>query len=245
MVVRATVTLSDAGGASSSASAVTGPITGAAGGLPGTPTGAFATSGPARASVSFTAPAADGGSPIVAYRVTASPGGRTAVGASSPVVVDGLTRQPYTFTVTATNLTGDGPPSAPSNAVKPAGVPGAATSLLATAADGRATVAFTPPADDGGAAITGYTATAAPGGRSGTSTGGPITVPGLTNGVSYTFTVTAANAVGPGPASTPSGAVTPESVERPHEEPPPPSPRPDIPVFAAPGPRPPPPPSGF
>ena len=53
-------------------------------------------------SVAFTLPA---DSPAAtSYTVTSSPGGLTATGASSPIVVAGLTSATaYTFTVTATN----------------------------------------------------------------------------------------------------------------------------------------------
>ncbi|WP_286789963.1 fibronectin type III domain-containing protein, partial [Thioclava sp. UBA3469] len=63
-----------------------------------------------------------------------------------------------------------------------------------TAGDSSAQVSFSAPASNGGAPITTYTATATPGGLTGTSTtASPITVNGLTNGTSYTFTVTATN----------------------------------------------------
>ena len=87
--------------------------------------------------------------------------------------------------------------------------PGAPTIGTATAGNGQASVAFTPPADDGGAAITRYTVTASPGGRTASGAASPITVTGLTSGTSYTFTVTATNSVGTGPASAASNAVTP------------------------------------
>jgi uncharacterized protein (TIGR02145 family) len=94
----------------------------------------------------------------------------------------------------------------------PATAPGAPTIGTATAGDAEATVAFTAPASDGGAAITTYTATSSPGNITGMVTqagSGTITVTGLTNGTAYTFTVTATNSAGTGAASAASNSVTP------------------------------------
>jgi hypothetical protein len=88
-------------------------------------------------------------------------------------------------------------------------VPGAPTIGTATAGDASASVTFSAPADNGGAAITLYTATSSPGGFTGTSATSPITVSGLTNGVAYTFTVKATNSEGQGSASAASNSVTP------------------------------------
>ena len=81
----------------------------------------------------------------------------------------------------------------------------------ATAGDGQVQVTWTA-SDNGGSAITGYLVTAAPGGRTATTTGGTTaTVTGLTNGTAYTFTVTATNAIGVSAASAASAAATPTS----------------------------------
>lgn len=92
-------------------------------------------------------------------------------------------------------------------------VPGAPTIGTATAGDTQASVTFTAPASIGGAAIIagGYTVTANPGGATGTGSSSPITVTGLTNGVAYTFTVTATNSAGTGAASAASNSITPAS----------------------------------
>jgi Tol biopolymer transport system component len=181
-------------------------------GPPGAPTAVTAVPGNAEATVQFTPPEDDGAA-ITSYTVTASPGGATATGAGSPITVTGLTNgTSYTFTVTATNANGTSGSSAPSSSVVPAGPPGAPTAVTAVAGKGRATVQFTPPDDDGGAAITSYSVTASPGGASATGAGSPIAITGLTNGTSYTFRVTATNSAGTGPASAASSSVTPIGV---------------------------------
>ncbi|MES2313257.1 MAG: autotransporter domain-containing protein [Pseudomonadota bacterium] len=90
-------------------------------------------------------------------------------------------------------------------------VPGAPIIGTATASGGQAAVSFTPPSFIGGAAISGYTVTSSPGGITATGSSSPITVTGLTNGTTYTFTVTATNSAGTGAASAASNSVTPKA----------------------------------
>jgi hypothetical protein len=81
-----------------------------------------ATAGNSSATVSFYAPASNGGSTLTGYTVTSAPGGITASGTASPIIVTGLTNgTTYTFTVKANYNTVGGASSAPSNSVTPAG----------------------------------------------------------------------------------------------------------------------------
>jgi hypothetical protein len=85
---------------------------------PDAPGDASATVGDGEATVSFSAPAANG-EPITSYTVTSSPGGVRATGGSSPITVTGLSPwTQYTFTVTAKKVAGTGPASNPSAAVR-------------------------------------------------------------------------------------------------------------------------------
>jgi len=185
--------------------------------VPGAPTIGTATAGNAQATVSFTAPASNGGAAITGYTATSSPGGITGTCASSPCTISSLTNgTAYTFTVTATNSVGTGSASAASNSVTPSTVPGAPTGVSATAGDALATVNFSAPASNGGTAITGYTVVSSPAGGVDSNAGSTSlshAITGLTNGTAYTFTVTATNADGTGPASTASNSVTPKAAQ--------------------------------
>ncbi len=88
--------------------------------------------------------------------------------------------------------------------------PGAPTAVTAVPGDATVALSWTAPANTGGAPITLYTATAAPGGATCTTTGATTcVVAGLRNGTSYTFTVTATNIAGTSAASAASTKVTP------------------------------------
>ena len=125
--------------------------------VPGAPSGVATVAGDGKATVSFTPPPSDGGSAITGYTVTATDhttaakGGQTATGTASPIIVGGLKNgDSYTFTVTAANVVGSGTPSAPSNPVTPATVPGAPTGAATVAGAGQISLHWTAPASSGG-----------------------------------------------------------------------------------------------
>jgi YVTN family beta-propeller protein len=188
-----------------------------------------ATADVASATITWTTPASDGGSDITGYTVTATDttisanGEETCTSSSTTCTVTGLTNgDSYTFTVVATNAIGNSTSSAASTSVSPnavATVPDAPTIVDVIAGNSQAEVEWAAPASDGGSDITGYTVTAtdtndSSNGGETCTTVGPTNciVIALTNGDSYTFTVTATNAVGTSVASSPSSSVTPANV---------------------------------
>ena len=188
---------------------------------PDAPTGVTAARGNAQATVSWGAPASDGGSPITGYqlqyRATSSPTwiAFPTTGTSSTIVTGLTNGTQYIFQVAAVNVVGTST-FTESNAVTPATAPGAPTGVAADRGDTQATVSWGAPSD-GGSPITGYVLRYYPTLNPGSTTTVTVgttpttnTVTGLTNGTQYTFEVRAVNDVGPGaPGST---SVTPATV---------------------------------
>ena len=175
--------------------------------------------GNSQITVTFSAPASNGGKTITAYTATCIPVDENVgdiafasnAGAVAPIVVTGVTNgAAYTCSVHARNADGFSNES-PNSAVVVVGTPATPAQPLASAGHSRVSVAFSAPADNGHP-ITSYTArctssTGVPGANTGATS--PITIEPLTNGASYTCTVTATNAIGTSPPSPSSAAVTP------------------------------------
>ena len=183
---------------------------------PSPPLAVTAVAGNASATVSWSVPATDGQSPpITGYVVSSSPASAgcsttSALTCSVPGLTNGTA---YTFTVIASNGTGPSPASGPSNSVIPGTTPATPTGVAAVAGPSAAAVTWSAPANPA-ILITGYTVTSSPAGGTcsptpGTALGCRVT--GLTNGIQYTFTVTATNLWGTSAGAT-SGPVTPATV---------------------------------
>jgi FtsP/CotA-like multicopper oxidase with cupredoxin domain len=190
---------------------------------PGAPLIGPATAGNGSATVTWTPPASDGGSPITGYwiRVVDAAGATfgnpwAAASDATSLVVGGLTNgQTYRFDVTAGNAVGTSNASGLSPVVTPRGLAAAPTAVAAVAGNASATVRWTAPADNGGSALTSYEVEVLRGATVQTTVRGvPATststlVPSLTNGVAYSFRVRAMTSAGTGALSTASNVVTP------------------------------------
>ncbi|WP_433046989.1 fibronectin type III domain-containing protein [Dactylosporangium sp. CS-033363] len=179
-------------------------------GPPAPPTGVTVTGGNTTATVSWTAPA-NTGAGLAGYTVTATPGGASCVATTiiRTCVLTGLTNgTAYQVSVVANGvgLTGDSIASVAAN-VQP-GPPDAPTAVTATAGSGAATVSWTAPAT-ARAGVSSYAVTASPGGATCTTATTTCSVPGLSSGTAYTFTVVATGPGGTSPASAPSPSMVP------------------------------------
>ncbi|MEK7292644.1 MAG: fibronectin type III domain-containing protein, partial [Actinomycetota bacterium] len=187
---------------------------------PSAPTSVAGTAGNAQVSLTWTAPASNGGAAITDYVVEFNDGASwtifaDGVSTTASATVTGLANgTAYTFRVSATNAAGTGLASTVSSAVTPRTVPSAPTSVTGTSGNTQVSLTWTAP-NNGGSAITDYVVESSPDGATwtvfadGVSTAASATVTGLTNGQAYTFRVSAVNAVGTGATSTASSAVTP------------------------------------
>ena len=169
--------------------------------------------------VAFTKPTKDGGAPISFYvaacHSSTSGVARSHQANSSPIVVAGLSAaETYTCTAAAGNSIGLGLPSAPSAPVIPRPVaPGKPKiTSIKTPGERAVLIGFTPPADNGGAAITNYLAkcTSSDGGAKKSRLApahSPVRVNGLTGAKTYSCTLAASNNIRIGLPSAPSKSV--------------------------------------
>ncbi|HKD94095.1 MAG TPA: fibronectin type III domain-containing protein [Gaiellaceae bacterium] len=176
---------------------------------PGAPTLNSASAGNATVSLAWSAPSNNGGSAITGYRVYrgTSSGGESLLttlgnvtGWTDTGLANGTT---YYYRVSAVNSVGESVASGELSAtpIQPASVPGAPALNAATAGNATVGLAWSAPASNGGAAVSGYRV------YRGTSSGGETllttlgnvtswTDTSLTNGTTYYYEVTAVNSVG-------------------------------------------------
>ena len=178
--------------------------------------GTATATGTTSATVRWSVPISDGGSPIISYTIEPSSGSPTTIsstGASTYAQsVTNLSQSTnYQFRVYATNALGNGPYSAYSNLISTFGVPSAPGIGNASLASNTSASIDYYAAYDGGSTITSYTAVSSPGGLTGTvyqSGGGTITVSGLSANTTYQFRVYATNAYGSGSYSGYTNQIT-------------------------------------
>jgi large repetitive protein len=96
----------------------------------------------------------------------------------------------------------------------PASVSGSDVGTARAYNNASATISFTAPVHDGGLPVTGYAVTSSPGGFTASGSSSPLTITGLSSSTSYTYAVTATNAIGTGPAIT-SGSVFATTIPQP------------------------------
>ncbi len=204
---------------------------------PTAPTGVAATADDGSATLVWRAPTDDGGAPVTSYRIQVFQGlTSTAPFRTINIVDPDETLNPgeyfanvapltngtdYRLRVAALNGVAGTVQYSGLITVTPQGVtveiPGAPTGVTGVRGDRQATVSWTAPADDGGAAITEYRVQV----RTGTTVTRTVTlipgtatstvVTGLTNGTAYNFRVRAVNSAGQGSLSAASAAVTPQA----------------------------------
>ncbi|MFI0460731.1 MAG: beta strand repeat-containing protein [Ilumatobacteraceae bacterium] len=173
------------------------------------------TVGDGRLTIAFV-PGSTNGSAVLKYQYQLNAGAWVDAGSlNSPLTISGLTNgTSYSVSIRGVNDVGDG---ATSNAVTatPASPPTEPRTVIATGSNASAVISWLAPSDNGGAIVTGYTATAYNAAVSGSVVSScstaltTCTITGLVNGTTYYVSIVAINASGTGGESMPRAAVTP------------------------------------
>jgi len=190
--------------------------------IPGAPANVTATPGNASVALAWRAPGNDGGGAISNYIIEYKVDGpsitwtrfpRVASNATTATVTSLTNGTNYLFRVTAVNAAGIGPASNTSDPVMPVTVPTVPFAVVAVGGDKQAVLTWSAPASNGGLPVIDYVVEVRPAGSAvwttfadGVSAATSATVTGLTNGVTYTFKITAKNSFG---SSAPSAETSP------------------------------------
>jgi len=192
---------------------------------PGAPTGLTGAPGNGIATLSWSPPGSDGGSPVDRYVIEGgtSPSGdsiENEVGGDTATIGGLANGTTYYFRVHAQNAYGDGAsvtvqvtPQDPGSGSGSGSVPGSPTGLKTSSGDGFIALSWSAPTSTGGSPITGYHvylgySSSLAGAREFTTSGPSFRLTDAENGSQYFIKVTALNAAGEGPA-TPVTSVIP------------------------------------
>jgi Fibronectin type III domain/Right handed beta helix region len=191
--------------------------------VPEAPRRVVAVAGISSALVSWNPPIFDGGIPVAYYIVGASDRAEIRITAQDfqrhgYAKLSGLGKgSNYSFTVRAVNQNGESVPSHPSRPItvdaRPIQPPGPPQLKSAVAQDGRASICFSAPQNNGGSPVIAYRFGIEPGHREFEFTGRTVltldgrhstyfTVDGIKSGTAYTCGATAVNMAGEGPVAT-------------------------------------------
>ncbi len=185
--------------------------------VPSEPTGLALVAADSSLMASWAAPSDNGGSAVTAYRVETSVDGTTwttaGVTAARTYQLTGLSNgATVKVRVSAVNEAGTSAASASASST-PRTVPGTPTITAVEAGNRSLTVAFTPPASDGGSAILTYQYSLDGGltwvARRTGSTASPLVIGGLDNGSTYSVMLRAVNEAGTATGSQESSGVAP------------------------------------
>jgi hypothetical protein len=163
--------------------------------------------GDRRVTLNFTA-GSNGGDNTVTYTATSIPVVRSWIGSNSQIIADGLTPGvEYKFIITTVTQVSNISSIETSN-VHTITNPEVVTDVRAKKGNGRAIISFNTGSNIADSSLL-YTVTSIPDNKKATGITSPITIEGLTNGTSYTFTIITSNAIGSSLASISSNSITP------------------------------------